>query len=60
MSAAQVSVLPPSGIQITPSGSAPGTILLGDLPACKAVVHIVDRVMLPTLVSAPAQSLSHI
>ena len=43
-------MLPPSSIQITPSGGAPATIILGDLPACKAIVHIVDRVLVPNLV----------
>ena len=42
---------PTNDIQIVPLGGPPATILLGDLPACNAVVHIVDRVLLPTLVS---------
>ena len=41
----------PAGIDIKPQGGEAGTILVGDLPACDAVVHIVDRVLLPNLAS---------
>ena len=46
----QVSSAPDGALLITPTGGAPATILLGDLKACKADVHVVDRVLLPTLV----------
>ena len=39
----------PVGIQIKPQGGEAGNVLVGNLPACNAVVHIVDRVLLPNL-----------
>ena len=49
----------PAGIAIKPQGGEAGTILVGDLPACDAVVHIVDRVLLPNLASNSLASLAN-
>ncbi len=46
----------PAGIAIKPQGGEAGTILVGNLPACNAVIHIVDRVLLPNLVCRSAHS----
>ena len=41
----------PEGIEVKPQGGEAANILVGDLPACNAIIHIVDRVLLPNLVS---------
>ena len=47
----------PAGITIKPQGGEAGTILVGNLPACDALIHIVDRVLLPNLASHPSTCL---
>ena len=42
----------PAGIEVKPRGGDAGTILVGNLPACNAIIHIVDRVLVPNLASS--------
>jgi hypothetical protein len=41
----------PEGIEVKPQGGEAANILIGNLPACNAIIHIVDRVLLPNLAS---------
>ena len=55
--AAQVVVTQdPEGILIKPQGGQAGNILIGNLPACNAIIHIIDRVLLPNLASLRGMS----
>jgi Fasciclin domain len=42
-----------SGITVVPSGGSPAHVILGDIAACNAIVHVIDTVLLPSNLVIP-------